>query len=205
MNDVIGQLKQARVVPVLRSATASEAISEAREYAAGGMPVVELTFSTPKVTEAIAELSQDPAIVVGAGTVMTEQQAHQAVDAGARFLVSPVWIPRLIEVARQRGVEAIPGAGSPSEIWAAHTAGAAAVKVFPIARLGGAAYIRDLLAPMPDLTLMATGGVNINNAGELLNAGCAAVGVGTVTTGPQDRGLPGNQRATRFLGELDAQ
>lgn len=204
MATLLQQLRTARVVPVLRSATAGEAVSTARDLADGGMTVIELTYSTPDVLTAIQELATtDPTIVVGAGTVLSEQQAHDAVDAGARFLVSPVWLPWLPDLARGCGVASIPGAATPSEVWAAHSAGATAVKVFPIARLGGAAYIRDLLAPLPDLTLMATGGVDLTSAPQLLRAGCIAVGVGTITTGPDDSTRSTAERARRFLAALD--
>ncbi len=203
MSDVLERLRDVRIVPVLRSATVAAAVSTARGLARGGMNVIELTFSTPGVLEAIRELSADPTLLVGAGTVMTPRQAQDAVDAGARFLVSPVWLPWLPELARSLSVETIPGAATPSEIWQAQIAGAAAVKVFPIARLGGAAYIRDLLAPMPELTLIATGGVDIKGAQDLLAAGCAAVGVGTITTG-DDKNQPAEERARRFLEALDA-
>ncbi len=202
MTDVLERLRRVKVVPVLRSATVADAVETAQGLARGGMSVIELTFSTPGVLDAIRELSADPALLVGAGTVMTPAQAEAAVEAGAEFLVSPVWLPWLPALARSLSVEAIPGSASPSEIWRAHLAGAAAVKVFPIARLGGAAYIRDLLAPMPELTLMATGGVDLHGALELLSAGCAAVGVGTISTG-EDRHLPAEERARRFLEALD--
>lgn len=201
MSEVLERLRQVKVVPVLRSPTVADAVSTSRALAGGGMSVIELTFSTPGVLDAIRELSADPDLLIGAGTVLTPGQAQDAVEAGARFLVSPVWLPWIPELARDLSVQAIPGAATPSEIWQAHSAGAAAVKVFPIARLGGAAYIRDLLAPMPELILMATGGVDLAGARDLLAAGCAAVGVGTITTG-DDRDLPAEQRARRFLQAL---
>lgn len=204
MSALLERLRTVGVVPVLRSATAEEAVETARGFAAGGMAVVELTYSTPGVCDAIRELSRDPTVVVGAGTVLTERQAHDAVDAGARFLVSPVWLPWLPALARDRGVDAVPGAATPSEIWNAHSAGAAAVKVFPVARLGGARYIRDLLAPLPELRLMATGGVDVRAARELLAAGCVAVGVGTVSTGAEDAGASASTRAHRFLDAVRA-
>lgn len=203
MTTITKALQQVRVVPVLRSPTPEEAVRTARSLAAGGLNVVELTYSTPGVLDAISELADDPDILVGAGTVLTHQQAHDAVDAGAQFLVSPVWLPWLPDLARSRGVDAIPGAATPTEIYQAHNSGAAAVKVFPIARLGGAAYIRDILAPLPHLTLMATGGVDIDSARDLLAAGCIAVGVGTISTGSADTNTPDEERARAFLKALD--
>jgi 2-dehydro-3-deoxyphosphogluconate aldolase / (4S)-4-hydroxy-2-oxoglutarate aldolase len=204
MSHMIDELTRIRAIPVLRSQTAEQAVASARGLAAGGMTVVELTYSTPGVLEAIRELRDDDNIIVGAGTVLTQKQAHDAVDAGARMLVSPVWLPWLPELARSRDVLGIPGAATPSEIWQAHSLGAPVVKVFPIARLGGASYIRDLLAPMPGLRLMATGGVDITGARQLLAAGCVAVGVGTITTGPGDAKATLEERAGRFLAALAA-
>lgn len=177
---LIAALSAVRAVPVLRSADAAEAVTVGRELARGGLNVVELTFSTPHVERAIGALRDAGGIVVGAGTVLTEGQARSAVGAGAQFLVSPVCLPWLPELAAELGVPAIPGAATPTEVWSAHLAGAAAVKVFPVARLGGADYIRDLLAPLPSLRLMGTGGVGLPLARELIHAGCLAVGLGSI-------------------------
>jgi 2-dehydro-3-deoxyphosphogluconate aldolase/(4S)-4-hydroxy-2-oxoglutarate aldolase len=202
MSPILAQLKRAKIVPVLRSASVEEAIITAKGLAAGGMNVIELTYSTPGVLDAIKELSKYTSVIVGAGTVLTQQQARDAARAGAKFLVSPVWLPWLPALARSLGVDAIPGAATPSEIWQAYNFGAAAVKVFPIARLGGASYIRDILAPLPELRLMATGGVDADGAKQLLDAGCIAVGVGKITTGAADSGLSAEERARRFLANL---
>lgn len=202
MMTVLEDLRRVRAVPVLRSPSAEAAIEDGSELVEGGMTVIELTYSTPGVLDAIRELSGRPGVVVGAGTVLTERQGLDAIDAGARFLVSPVWLPWLPALADDHGVPAIPGAATPSEIWQAHEAGAVAVKVFPIARLGGVDYIRDILAPLPGLQLMATGGVTARTAPELLAAGCLAVGVGTVRSDADRPGDPLRARARRFLDAL---
>lgn len=178
----VDEILRARLVPVLRSPSAEAAIETARALAAGGLNVVELTFSTPDVGTAIAALAENPSIVVGAGTVLAPAQAELAVEAGARFLVSPVNPPWLVPLADELGVPAVPGAATPSEVWAAHLSGAPMVKVFPIARLGGAPYVKDLRAVMPQVRVMVTGGVSVRSARELLDAGCAAVGLGSVHT-----------------------
>lgn len=192
------ELARVKVIPVLRSLTAEQAVATSRALAAGGLTISEITFSTPNAPEAIAAVTEDPTVLVGAGTITTKVQAAAAVEAGAQFLVSPVWLPWLPEFAADAGVHAIPGAATPTEIWNAHDAGSAAVKVFPAARLGGAAYIRDLLAPFPSLNLMATGGVNLALARELLSSGCIAVGVGKIATGEDDE-QPAQVRAQNFL------
>jgi len=179
---VRGALADVRLVPVLRSPSASACIAAGRGLVAAGLTVIEVTFSTPDALSAIAALAAVPGCHVGAGTVLTREQAADAVTAGATFLVSPIDPPWFVDAAHELGVLAIPGCASPTEIHAAHARGADIVKVFPIARLGGSAYIRDLLAPMPGLTLMATGGVRIADAPALLDAGCLAVGLGSIHT-----------------------
>ena len=183
---VLDAIRQVRAVPVLRSRTSEEAVATGTALATGGLTVLEVTYSVPNASSAIAALAKLPGICVGAGTVTTEAQAVEAVQAGAQFIVSPVFPPWFLDVATELGILAIPGAASPTEIWRAHDRGAQAVKVFPIARLGGATYVRDLLGPFPDLQLMATGGVTPAIAVELLAAGCVAVGLGSVHT---DKGL----------------
>ena len=197
---LLRSLERVRAVPVLRSASVELAVETGRELAAGGLNVVEVTFSVPDAPTAISRLAAEDGIIVGAGTVLSPDDARRAVDAGAAFLVSPVWLPWLPELADALGVPAIPGAASPSEVWAAHSSGAAAVKVFPIARLGGAAYVKDLLAPMPGLTIMATGGADRKMAADLLAAGCGAVGLGSVDRDP----TLGNTIRERAATALDA-
>ena len=176
----VDEILGARLVPVLRSPSAEAAVETGRALADGGLNVVELTFSTPDVGTAIAALARSPSIVVGAGTVLAPAQAELAVEAGARFLVSPVNPPWLVPLAHVLGVPAVPGAATPSEVWDAHLTGAPLVKLFPIARLGGAPYVKDLRAVMPQVRVMATGGVSVRSARELLDAGCAAVGLGSI-------------------------
>lgn len=173
-------LSRIRIVPVLRSPSAEACVETARELVRAGLSVIEVTYSTPDATEAIAALAATPGCHVGAGTVLTSEQAEEAVAAGASFLVAPIYAPWLIETSHNLGVLAVPGCATPTEIYAAHIAGADYVKVFPIARLGGADYVRDLLAPMPGLRLMATGGVRARDVPALLDAGCAAVGLGSL-------------------------
>ena len=199
--DLLDDLRGVRAVPVLRSRSPQEAVTTALALADGGLHVVELTFSTPDVTTAVAELAADGRVRVGVGTVTTEAQGRAAVRAGASFLVAPVNPPWLVDLGRELGVPAIPGAATPTEVWTAHCAGAVAVKVFPIARLGGAAYIRDLLAPFPDLPLLATGGVTAVAAGELLAAGCLAVGLGSIHTDTA-LGASVRERAERLTASI---
>lgn len=177
---VLDAIRKIRAIPVLRSPTAETAIETAIALTAGGLSVVEVTYSVPDTATVIEKLSAIPGLIVGAGSVTSESQAEEAIRAGAQVLVSPVPPSWLFGIANDASTTAIPGAATPTEIWNAHVLGAAAVKVFPVARLGGAAFIRDLLAPLPDLKLVATGGVTIDSAIELLAAGCLAVGLGSI-------------------------
>jgi len=200
---VLDAIRQVRAVPVLRSRSTAEAVATGTALAAGGLTALEVTYSVPNAAAAIGALAELPGICVGAGTVTTEAQAAEAAHAGAQFIVSPVSPPWFLDVATELGILAIPGAASPTEIWQAHDRGALAVKVFPIARLGGAAYVRDLLGPLPALQLMATGGVTPAIAVELLAAGCVAVGLGSVHT---DEGLGATveERAQAMVRQLQS-
>jgi 2-dehydro-3-deoxyphosphogluconate aldolase / (4S)-4-hydroxy-2-oxoglutarate aldolase len=179
MIDIVGVLAEAKAVPVIRAANRQDSVHMAEAMARGGLNVVEATFTTPGVVDAIKEMV-DLGITVGAGTILNERQARAAAEAGASFLVTPVWRPWLFDVAGELDVPAVPGAATPTEIWNAVEGGAKVTKVFPICRLGGARYIHDLLGPFPELRLMATGGATLETAIELLEAGCLAVGLGSI-------------------------
>jgi len=185
------------VVPVLRNADAEDAVATARAAAAAGMSVIELTCSTPGVEAAIAELAGE-GLTVGLGTVTEPGQVERAAAAGAVFVVSFAAPPGVIEGAREVGLEAIPGAFTPSEVLAARRAGAAVVKLFP-ARLLSPAYLRDLRAVMPDLQAIATGGIGLDDGsiGEWLAAGALAVGLGSDLGTAAELGADGVTRRAR--------
>jgi 2-dehydro-3-deoxyphosphogluconate aldolase/(4S)-4-hydroxy-2-oxoglutarate aldolase len=169
------QLAEQRCSAILRT-THAAAVRPAMQAAIdGGFRVVEVTMTTPGVLDAIAHFARDPNLLVGAGTVLDEAQAQQAVDAGARFLVSPATDPAVIRWATHRGVLIIPGAFTPTEMLLATRAGAPVVKLFP-APPGGADYVRACLGPYPDLRLFPTAGVTEANAAEFLAAGAFGVG-----------------------------
>lgn len=175
--DVQDRLAAEGVIAVIRAGGAREAVVAARALAAGGVRAVEIAFTTPGAPEAIAELSGEPELLVGAGTVRSAAHAADAIEAGARFLVSPALVEPALELAEQAGVLALPGALTPTEVLAAAER-APVVKLFP-ASIGGPAYLRALLAPAPELLLVPTGGVSAANAGEWLAAGAFALGAGS--------------------------
>jgi len=172
---VLQVLKDARAVAVLRTPHAAAAAPALRAVVRGGFRVVEVTLNTPEALQRIAEIASTPDVVVGAGTVLAASEAHAAVGAGARFLVSPVFDPEVLEAAQKLGVPLLPGIATPAEGLRAHRAGAEVLKIFP-PPAGGPAWVRTVLAPLPFLRLVPTSGVDLGNAREWLDAGCFAVG-----------------------------
>ena len=173
-------LLESGVIAVARLPAAAGLRAAARALAAGGVGAVEITLTTPGAIEAIGELASDRdlACVVGAGTVLDEAAACEVIDAGARFVVSPTLTPAVIRVCRDRDIPCMPGAFTPTEIVEAWRAGAPLVKLFPAAPVGPG-YLRDLLAPLPFLRLVPSGGVSLENVGDWIRAGAAAVSVGS--------------------------
>lgn len=171
------------VVRLNDSAGAIRAIDAIR---AGGIRAIELTMTTPGAIELIGETRRvfGDDVLVGVGSVLDAQSARRAVDAGARYVVSPVFRPGVIAEAHRLGVPAMPGAFSPTEILDAHDAGADIVKLTP-AEVLGVAFLKGVLAPMPFLRLMPTGGVTPENVGDWLRAGAVAVGVGSALVDPK--------------------
>lgn len=173
-------LLESGVIAVVRIRAAAPLGAAARALAAGGVGAIEITLTTPGAVEAIAALAADPALAgcaVGAGTVLDAPAARAVLDAGARFVVSPTLEPAVLGACRDRDVPYLPGAFTPTEILAAWRAGAPVVKVFPASAVGPG-YFRDVLAPLPFVRLVPSGGVSLENAGEWIRAGAAAVSVG---------------------------
>jgi len=141
----------------------------------GGFKIVEFTLTTPGAMELIAQFAKQDHLTVGAGTVMTVEQARQAVAAGASFLVSPIVDAEIVAETQSLGVVSIPGGATPTEMERAHRCGADFVKVFP-APAGGADFIRAIRGPLPHLRLFPTAGVTADNLGDFLDAGCAGAG-----------------------------
>lgn len=168
-------LGRTRAIAVLRT-DVEEAAGPAMEAAIrGGFRVVEFTWNTPGASERIGEFSQRESICVGAGTILTTDDARAAVGRGASFLVSPVLDPDVLEEARRLGVCLIPGCSTPRDLLEAHRRGVPIQKIFP-APAGGPAWVRAVLGPLPFLRLVPTSGVDAENAAAYLRAGCFAVG-----------------------------
>jgi 2-dehydro-3-deoxyphosphogluconate aldolase/(4S)-4-hydroxy-2-oxoglutarate aldolase len=146
---------------------------------AGGISVVEITMTVPNALRLIEKMSEEfeEKVLIGVGSVLNKTIAEEAIKAGAKYVVSPVFKKEIIEAAHKYNLPAMPGAFTPTEIQAAHEAGADIVKVFP-ADIVGMNFFKAVLAPLPHLKLMPTGGVSLTNAGEWLKAGACAVGIG---------------------------
>ena len=177
---VTAAIEQAGVVAVIRMQDAGRLRAVVDALAEGGLRAVEVTMTVPGATELIRDLASSLSddFLLGAGTVLDEHTAERVVDAGARFVVSPVFRPAMIHVCHRLGVPALPGCFSPTEILTAWEAGADIVKVFPATALGPG-FLNDVRGPLPQVKLMPTGGVTLDNAGDWIRAGAVAVGVGT--------------------------
>ncbi|MEU0894449.1 bifunctional 4-hydroxy-2-oxoglutarate aldolase/2-dehydro-3-deoxy-phosphogluconate aldolase [Streptomyces massasporeus] len=182
------QLGRTRVMAILRSPDACALPAVARALASGGVTCLEITLTTAGALDALAALRAElgPDVAVGAGTVVTGDQARDALAAGAEFLVAPVVDTAVVRNAADRGIPCYPGAWTPTEVSQAWRAGAAAVKLFP-AGTGGPAHLRQLRAPLPDIPLVAVGGVGVDQARDYLDAGACAVGIGSPLLRGTDR------------------
>ncbi len=179
-SEVMNRLMSEGLIPVIRVATASEAMAVANAVKEGGVSFIEITMSVRGAIDVIEELSRQykDAIIMGAGTILDPETARSALLAGAQFIVSPTINLDVIQLCHRYGAVVIPGAMTPTEILTAWEAGADMVKVFPAAQLGGPSYIKALRGPLPQILLAPTGGVNLQNAGAFIQAGAAALGVG---------------------------
>jgi 2-dehydro-3-deoxyphosphogluconate aldolase/(4S)-4-hydroxy-2-oxoglutarate aldolase len=173
-------IQQLGVVAVIRMKDAAKLRAVVAAIAEGGVRAIEVTMTVPDAVALIASLAAalPSSILLGAGTVTDAATARAVIDAGARFVVGPVFRREVIDACHARDVAAAPGCFSPTEILDAHEHGADIVKVFPATALGPS-YLKDVRAPLPQLRLMPTGGVTLDNAGDWIRAGAIAVGVGS--------------------------
>jgi 2-dehydro-3-deoxyphosphogluconate aldolase/(4S)-4-hydroxy-2-oxoglutarate aldolase len=180
IDEVIRRIEEVGIVPVVRAATVDEATRAVEAICAGGIPVVEITMTVPNAVSVIREVAKQygTRVLIGAGTVITAEQAESCLRAGAEFLVSPGLSAQVLSVARAAEKLAIPGALTPTELMSAHDHGARLVKIFPCGNVGGPKYLKSLKAPFPKADLIPTGGVNAANAAEFIAAGAFALGVG---------------------------
>jgi 2-dehydro-3-deoxyphosphogluconate aldolase/(4S)-4-hydroxy-2-oxoglutarate aldolase len=166
--------------PAIRVGSAEEALYCAETLYAAGIPVAEITMTTPGGLGVIADLAiKHPEMLVGAGTVLDKETAERCLDAGARFITSTGLVPEVVVTAQKHNIVMIPGALTPTEVITAWKAGADYVKIYPTAAMGGDLYIRSLNLPLPQVKLIAAGGVNQQTATKYILAGATALGVGS--------------------------
>jgi len=177
---IAAQIEALGIVAVIRLKDPAKLREVVDALAAGGVRALEVTMTVPRAVDLIRELapSLPPGFLLGAGTVTDAPTARAVIDAGASFVVGPVFRPDVIAACHERDVPALPGCFSPTEIYAAHDCGADIVKVFPATMLGPQ-FIKDVRAPLPHVKMMPTGGVTVDNAGDWIRAGAVAVGVGS--------------------------
>ena len=177
---VVEQVQQLGVVAVIRIKDPAKLRAVVDALVDGGVRALEVTMTVPGAVGLIRELAPTmPAgFLLGAGTVTTAETARAVIDAGATYVVSPVFQPAVIAACHERDVAAMPGCFSPTEIFAAHELGADIIKVFPATSLGPQ-FIKDVRAPLPQVKLMPTGGVSLDNAHDWIRAGAVAVGLGS--------------------------
>jgi 2-dehydro-3-deoxyphosphogluconate aldolase / (4S)-4-hydroxy-2-oxoglutarate aldolase len=176
--DVRARIEEIGIIPGVRVATAELAIYAAESVYEAGIPIAEITMTVPGAVDVIAQLAAKyPDFIVGAGTILDAETAERCLNAGARFITGPGLVPEVVEFTLKRDVVMIPGALTPSEVIAAWKAGGDFVKIFPCVPLGAHKYIRDLKTPLPQIPLIASGGVNQVTAAKFILAGASALGI----------------------------
>lgn len=180
------QIEACGIVAIIRANSADELIEAAAAIHAGGVDVIEVTMTTPNALQVINDVSSTygDKVLVGAGSVLDAETARAVMLSGADFVVSPVTKPDVIEICNRYGKVVIPGAFTPTEILRAWETGADYVKVFPSSGVG-ADYIKDVKAPLPQIPLVPTGGINAENAADFITAGATALGVGSALVNNQ--------------------
>ena len=180
-------IERVGVMPVLRARSEREGHALVEGLVAGGITVMEVTMTVPGAVDLLRVLKREfgSKLLLGSGTVTDAAQVEATIDAGAEFVVSPSFHPEVVARTKELGKVSIPGALTPTEVIRAWRAGSDYVKIFPCSAVGGAPYLKSLLAPFPELQLIPTGGVTLHTAADFLKAGARALGVGTDLVNPK--------------------
>ena len=186
MANTLETIQAQRIIAIVRLENYDWAVSVAQALLDGGISVIEFTLTGSGVHRAITDVRREfgDRMRIGVGTVLSPTEAEAAIEVGAEFVVTPVVQPAVIAACRQFAIPVMCGAMTPTEAWTAHNAGADLIKIFP-ARVGGPEFIRDLLAPLPQLRVVPTGGVSASNVRAYLEAGAVAIGAGGKLIAPQ--------------------
>jgi 2-dehydro-3-deoxyphosphogluconate aldolase/(4S)-4-hydroxy-2-oxoglutarate aldolase len=174
----IQDLKRHQLMVAVRTGSAEDAYHAAMACVEGGIRYIEITFSVPGADEVISRISGDERVRVGAGTVLTKNEAKKALNAGASYLVSPAFDEEVVAFARKEGVVSIPGACTPTEIYRAYKAGGDIIKLFPFVEIGGLAFLKAIRGPLPFVPYMLCGGATLENISLYLDADAAAILIG---------------------------
>ncbi len=209
-DELLNQLHRSRLVAVIRSKGADEALATATAAGDAGVKFVEITFTVPGALNVIQTLAKRPDLHIGAGTVLSRQQAREAITAGARFIVSPSLELDLVPICHEAGIPCFPGAATPTEIMSAARAGADLVKIFPADCLGGVHFVRQMSGPFPEIRFMVSGGVSFENVKDYVQAGVTGICLGSAYLSSlwarQGRGGFINEMArfTKLVGEAQS-
>jgi 2-dehydro-3-deoxyphosphogluconate aldolase/(4S)-4-hydroxy-2-oxoglutarate aldolase len=177
--EVIERIRKARVIPVVRTSAVERAVEVCEALLAGRMPVLEITMTVPGAVDVIRHFaSSAEAPLVGAGTVLDAETARECAEAGAAFIVTPSFVPEVMRFCDEEDIFVIAGALTPTEVLNAHRAGADAVKVFPVTAVGGSRYLSVLKPVFPQIEMIPTGGIKLEDAAGIIEAGALAVGIG---------------------------
>lgn len=168
-DDVLARLRAVRIVPVITIDDPDDAVPLARALIDGGLACAEITFRTPRASEALRRITAEvPEMFAGAGTVLTPEQARRARAAGAQFIVAPGFGPRMVEHCLEHDIPVFPGIATPTEVEAALERGLTTLKFFPAEQSGGLEFLKAIAAPYVDVSFMPTGGINAENVGKYL-------------------------------------
>lgn len=178
IEQTVAEILEQKAILCFRFGAGEPLLEACRAAVRGGLRVLELTLTTPGALDAIEALSREKGVLAGAGTVLRPEDVRAVAERGGRFALSPVYDPGVLAEAERLGLLAIPGAATPSEIYAAHCGGARLVKVFPSGALGGPDFLRAVRGPFPNIPLVPTSGPTAENLKGYLAAGAAALGIG---------------------------
>jgi 2-dehydro-3-deoxyphosphogluconate aldolase/(4S)-4-hydroxy-2-oxoglutarate aldolase len=204
IDSVIRRIGEVGIIPVIRAATGDEASRAVEATCRGGIPIAEITMTVPNAAAVIRDVVRryGNEVLVGAGTVLSADQARRCFDAGAEFLVSPGLSLAVLSSAQECDKLAIAGALTPTELMNAQTSGAMLIKIFPCGNVGGPKYLKALRGPFPDVALIPTGGVNAANAADFILAGAFALGIGADLVDPAALIARNEGKITQAASEL---
>jgi len=206
--DIRTFIQEIGIIPSIRVPSADDARFAAEAILQGGIPIAEIAMTVPGAIQVIADLVKSaPDMIVGAGSILDEETARRCLDAGARFLTTDGFVPEIVEFATMADVVVFPGALTPTEVIAAWRAGSDFVKVVPCAAVGGEKYVKALKTPLPQVALIAAGGVNQQTAAGYILAGASALGIGEALIPWEAVALRQSNRirelARRFLNSVE--